>query len=248
MGVGEIDFVNIWRRPTLLTYAVTIRRLLLRTLQWLLASLWVRFKVLTHLTTIPFILQPLQCPSPAGPCCYNTGFVSSSCACLQPQDVCSSDSSAWCYVLPYTIRLSCSSCSAAQSCLTLCNPMDSSTPGFLIHHQLQELAQTQIHWVGDAIQPTYPLLSRSPPAFSLFQRQGLFHQFFTTGGQSIGASASASVLPMNIQGVFPLRLTGWSPCSPRDSQFTTVHKHQFFGTQPSLWSNAHIHTWLLEKP
>ena len=65
MGVGEIDFVNIWRRPTSLTYAVTIRRLLLRTLQWLLASLWVRFKVLTHLTTIPFILQPLQCPSPA---------------------------------------------------------------------------------------------------------------------------------------------------------------------------------------
>ena len=157
MGVGEIDFVNIWRRPTLLTYAVTIRRLLLRTLQWLLASLWVRFKVLTHLTTIPFILQPLQCPSPAGPCCYNTGFVSSSCACLQPQDVCSSDSSAWCYVLPDTIRLSCSSCSAAQSCLTLCTPMDSSTPGFLVHHQLQELAQTQIHWVGDAIQPAYPL-------------------------------------------------------------------------------------------
>ena len=68
-------------------------------------------------------------------------------------------------------------------------------------------------------------------------------QFFTSGGQSIGASAS--VPPMNIQDWFPLRLTVWSPCSRRDFQVfcnTIVPKHLFFGAQPSLWSNSHIHT------
>ena len=61
----------------------------------------------------------------------------------------------------------------AQSCPTLCNPMDHSTPGFPVHHQLSELAQTHIHWVGDAIQPSHPVLSSSPPAFNLSQHQGL---------------------------------------------------------------------------
>ena len=62
----------------------------------------------------------------------------------------------------------------AQSCLTLCNPMDCSTPGFPVHHQLPELTQTHVHPVGDAIQPSHPLLSPSPPAFNLSQHQGLF--------------------------------------------------------------------------
>ena len=109
-------------------------------------------------------------------------------------------------------------CSVAQTCPTLCNPMDCSMPGFPVHHQLPELAQTHIHWVSDAIQPSHPLLSPSP-AFSLFPASGSFplSQFFTSGGQSIGASASASVLPVNIQGWFPLGLV-WFPCCPRDSQ------------------------------
>ena len=64
--------------------------------------------------------------------------------------------------------------SVAQSHQTLCDPMDCSTPGFPIHHQLPELAQTHVHRVGDAIQPSNPLLSPSPPDFSLSQRQGLF--------------------------------------------------------------------------
>ena len=64
--------------------------------------------------------------------------------------------------------------SGTQSCLTLCNPMDCSTPGFPVHHQLPELAQTHVHWVGDAIQPSHLLSSPSPPAFSLSQHQGLF--------------------------------------------------------------------------
>ena len=66
--------------------------------------------------------------------------------------------------------------SVTQSCLTLCNPMDCSTPGFPVHHQFLELAQTHVHQVGDAIQPSHPLLSPSPPAFNLFQHQGLFHR------------------------------------------------------------------------
>ena len=65
-------------------------------------------------------------------------------------------------------------CSVTQPCLTLCKPMDCSMPGFPVHHQLPELTQTHVHWVGDAIQPSHPLLSPSPPAFSLSQHQGLF--------------------------------------------------------------------------
>ena len=76
-------------------------------------------------------------------------------------------------------------------------------------------------------------------------------QLFTSGGQRIGASASPSVLPMNIQGWFPLWLTGLismlSKGFLRVFSSTTVRKHQFFGAQPSLWPNSHIHTWLLEK-
>ena len=90
--------------------------------------------------------------------------------------------------------------SVTQSCLTLCDPMVCSMPGLPVHHQLLELAQSHVHRVGDAIQPSHPLSSPSPPASNLSQDQGLFKcQFFTSGGQSIGVSASASVLPMNIQ-------------------------------------------------
>ena len=62
----------------------------------------------------------------------------------------------------------------AQSCPTLCDPMDGSMPGFPVHHQLLEFAQTHVHWVGDAIQPSHPLSSTSPPTFNLSQHQGLF--------------------------------------------------------------------------
>ena len=87
---------------------------------------------------------------------------------------------------------------------------------------------------------------QSFPASGSFPKSWLF----TSGSQSIKASASASVFPMNIQDWFPLGLTGLTPCSPRDSGVfsnTTVQKHQFFSTQLSLWSNSHIYTWLLEK-
>ena len=94
--------------------------------------------------------------------------------------------------------------SVAQLCLTLCDPMDCSTPGFPVLHHLLELAQTHVHWVGDAIQPSHSLLSPSSPALNLSQHHGLFQWSVS---QSNGASTSASVLPMSIQGWFPLGLT-----------------------------------------
>ena len=72
------------------------------------------------------------------------------------------------------VTSACQFSSVAQSCPTLHNPMDCSMPGFPIHHQLPELAQTHVHRVGDAIQPSHPLSSLSPPAFNLSQHQGLF--------------------------------------------------------------------------
>ena len=65
-------------------------------------------------------------------------------------------------------------CSVAESCPTLCDPMDCSPPGLPVHHQLPEFIQTHVHWVSDDIQPTHPLVAPSPPAFTLFQHQGLF--------------------------------------------------------------------------
>ena len=89
----------------------------------------------------------------------------------------------------------------------LCNPMDCSMPGSPVHHQLPGLAQTHVPRVGDTIQPSYPLSFPFPPAFNLSQHQGLFQWVSSShqlGGQSIGGSVSASILPMNIQGWFPL--------------------------------------------
>ena len=143
------------------------------------------------------------------------------------------------------------------SCSVMSNslwPHGLSTPGFTVHHQLPELTQAHVHRVGDAIQPSHPLSSPSPPAFNLSHNQGSFSmsQFFASGDQSIGVSASSSVFPMNIQDWFPLGLTGWiflqSKELSRVFSNTTNQKHQFFGTQLSLSSNSHIHTWLLEKP
>ena len=90
--------------------------------------------------------------------------------------------------------------SVAQLCLTLCNPMDCSTSGFLVHHQLLEFTQTHVQWITDAIQPSHPLSSPSP-AFKSFPASGFFlmSQLFASGGQSIGVSASTSVLPKNTQ-------------------------------------------------
>ena len=123
---------------------------------------------------------------------------------------------------------------------------------FPVLHYFLELTQTHVHWVGDAIQLFHPLLSPSPPAFNLSQHQGLNELALPSDGENIGTSASASVLPMNIQGWFPLGLTCLisllSKGLSRVFSSTTVWKGQFFGVQPSWWSNSHIHAWLLENP
>ena len=143
--------------------------------------------------------------------------------------------------------------SISQSCLTLWDPMycsiarlprPSPTPGTCSNSY--PLSQ----WC-------YPTISSPVVPFSSclqsFPASGAFpvSHFFASGGQSIGISASASVLLMNIQDWFPLWLTGWifllSKGLARVFSNTTVQKHQFFNAQLSLYSNSHIHTWLLEK-
>ena len=143
--------------------------------------------------------------------------------------------------------------SVAQSCPTLCDPMNHSMSGLPVHHQLPEFTQTHAHWVDDAIQPSHPVAPFSSCPQSL-PASGSFpmRQLFAWGGQSIGVSASVSVLPMNIQGLSPSGWTGWislqSQGLSRVFSNTTVQKHQFFSAQLSSQSNSHIHTWLLEKP
>ena len=138
--------------------------------------------------------------------------------------------------------------SVTHSCLTLCDPMHCSTPGFPVHHQLPELAQTHVHWISDAIQPS---LSSPSPTFNLAQHQGLF-QWVSSLHQV------AKVLELQLQHQWILRTDYlqdwpvWSPCSPRKSQESSPTSQlksinssvlNFF-----LWSNSHVHTQLLDKP
>ena len=131
--------------------------------------------------------------------------------------------------------------------------MDCSTPGLPVHQQLLEFTQIHGHSVGDAIQPSHPLSSPSPPSFNLSQHQGLFKYFILCIRWPKYWSFSFSIiLPMNIQDWSPLGWTGLislqSKGFSRALSNTTVQKHQFFGVQLSLHSNSHIHTWLLEQP
>ena len=142
-----------------------------------------------------------------------------------------------------------------SSVAQFCDPMNCSTPGLLVHHQLPEFTQTHLHWVvmpsinyvvSSSVVPFSSCL-QSFPASGSFQKS----QLFLSGVQSIGVSASTSVLLMNIQDWFPLGWTGWISLQPkglsRAFSNTTVQKHQFFSAQLSSQSNSHIHTWLLDK-
>ena len=142
--------------------------------------------------------------------------------------------------------------SVAQSCPTLCDPMNRSMPGLPVHHTLGVHPNSYAsQWCHPAISSSVIPLSSCPqslPASGSF----LMSQLSASGGQSIGVSALASVLPMNTQDWSPLEWTGWiSSQSKRLSRVfsnTTVQKHQFFGAQLSSESNSHIHAWPLEKP
>ena len=144
----------------------------------------------------------------------------------------------------------CHCCSVAQSCPALCNPTDYSMPGLLVPHHLPEFAQVHVHCISGAIHPSYPLTPSSPSALSFCNEQWLI--VCISDDQNTGASASASVLPVNIQCWFPLRLTGLiSLLSKRLSgvfSSNTIWRHQFFGVLPSLWFNSHNCTWPLGRP
>ena len=94
--------------------------------------------------------------------------------------------------------------SVTWSCPTLCDPMNCSIPGLPVHHHLPELAQIHVHWVGDAIQPSHPLLPPSSPAFSLFQHQGLF-KWVSSSHEVI------KVLEFQLQHQFPMNIQDCSP-------------------------------------
>ena len=121
----------------------------------------------------------------------------------------------------------------------LCDPMNCSTPGLQVHHQLSEFIQIHVPRVSDAIQPFHPLLSPSPPAPNPSQRVFPMSQLFEWGGQNTGASALASFLPKKSQGWSPLEWTGWislqSKGLSRVFSNTTVQKQQFFSAHLSLW-------------
>ena len=142
----------------------------------------------------------------------------------------------------------CCCSSVAKLCPTLCNPMDCSTSGSPVLHYLLEFAWNMsiesVMLSNNLI--VFYLLILLPASVSF-----PMSQFFASGSQSIGASALAPVVWMNIQGSFPLGLTSLiSLQSKRLSRVfssTTIQKHQFLSTQPYLWSNSHINTWLLEK-
>ena len=132
------------------------------------------------------------------------------------------------------IQIPTSVSSVTQICPTVCNPMDCSMPGFPVHHQLPELAQTQVHWVRDAIQPSHLLSFPSPPIFNLSQHQGLF-QWVTSLHQVTKVleywSFSFSVSPSNeYSGLISFTMTGWisllSKGLSRVFSNTTVQKHQ----------------------
>ena len=128
--------------------------------------------------------------------------------------------------------------SVAQSCLTLCDPMDCSMPGLPVHHQFPEFTQTYLHWVGDAIQPSHPLSSPSPPAFDLSQHQGLFQ--WVSSSHQVAKVLEFQLQHQSFQDWSPLEWTGWislqSKGLSRVFSNTTVQKHQFFGAQLSSQS------------
>ena len=140
----------------------------------------------------------------------------------------------WCY--SFLSNLS-SVSSVTQSCPTLCNPRDCTTPGLPVHHQLWEFTQTHVHWVGDAIQPSHPLSSPSPPAFNLSQHQGLFK--WVSSSHQVAKVLECQLQHQSFQWIFRSDflkdgMVG-SPCSPRDSQESSP-KSQFNSINSSALS------------
>ena len=135
--------------------------------------------------------------------------------------------------------------SVAQSCLTLCDPMDCSTPGLPVHHQLPEFTQTHVHWVGDTIQPSHPLspLPLPPsifPSIKVFSNESVLHIRWPNIG------VSASFLPVNIQDWFPLRWTGW--ISLQSSLLTVKSLIQHHSSKASILQHSAFFIVQLSHP
>ena len=142
-------------------------------------------------------------------------------------------------------------CSVTQSCPTLCDPTGCSMPGLPTPHHLPKCAQVHVHYIGDAIWPSYSLMPSSLSALNLSQHQGLSQsRLFVSSDQN--TRASVSVLPMSIQGWFSFRLASLISLLSKGLSgvfsSTTVRRHQFFGALPSLQSSSHNHTCPLERP
>ena len=148
----------------------------------------------------------------------------------------------------------CHLCSVQSlSHVRLCSPMNCSAPGLPVHHELPEFTQTHVYRVGDAIQPSHPLSSPSPPAPNSSQHQSLFQWVSSSNEVAKVLEFSFSIIPSKEHpGLISFRMDCWISLQSRGLSRvfsnTTVQKHQFFGAQPSSQSNSHIHTWLLEKP
>ena len=132
--------------------------------------------------------------------------------------------------------------------------MNCSMPGLPVHHQIPELTQTHAHRVSDAIQPYHPLSSPSSSAFNLSQNQGLFQWVSSSHQVAKVLSLNFSISPSNeYSGLTSFRMDWFDLLAVQGTlkslfSITTVQKYKFLGAQLSLWSNSHIHTWLLEKP
>ena len=136
-------------------------------------------------------------------------------------------------------------CSISQLRLTLCDSMDCSMPGLLVLHHLLELAQTHVHWVSDTIQPSCPLSSPSPPAINLSSIRVFYNESALCIMWPKYWSFSFSISPSNeYSGLISFGMTGLISLQSKELSrvlsITTVQKHQFFGPQPSLWSNSHM--------
>ena len=137
--------------------------------------------------------------------------------------------------------------SVAQLCLTLCNPMNCSTPGLPVHHQLPDFTQTHFHPVGDAIQQSHPLLSLLllpliPPSIRVFSNESTLlmrrPEYWSFSFSIIRSKEIPGLISFRMDWLDLLQSKGLS----RVFSNTTVQKHQFFGVQPSSQSNSHIHT------
>ena len=138
--------------------------------------------------------------------------------------------------------------SVVQSCPTLCNPMNRSTPGLPVHHQLLEFTQTHVHRVSDAIQPSHPLSSPFPPAPRVFSNESAlcmrWPKYWSFSFSIIPSKEHPGPISFRMDWLDLLAVQG----TLKSLLNTTVQKHQFFLTWTSLWSNSHINAWLLEKP